>query len=75
MMHLSFFDAEIPNFISKDEAEEIKERAQLTGMFDSKAKGGLTEPDFFKPSGSKEVEDNSYNKIDGFRFANESIPR
>ncbi|XP_065064704.1 uncharacterized protein LOC135690936 [Rhopilema esculentum] len=55
---------EIPNFISKDEAEEIKERAQLTGMFDSKAKGGLTEPDFFKPSGSPGISLGPSGKFD-----------
>ena len=36
--------------MTKEEMEEIKEYAEATGMFDSKAKGGLTEPDYFKPS-------------------------
>ena len=36
--------------MTKVEMDEIKEYAEATGMFDSKAKGGLTEPDYFKPS-------------------------
>ena len=44
---------EIPEFMTEEEVEDIKARAEDDGLFESRAKGGLTEPDFFKPSGSK----------------------
>jgi len=44
---------EIPEFMTEEEVEDIKVRAEDDGLFESRAKGGLTEPDFFKPTGSK----------------------
>eukprot|EP00112_Aurelia_sp_Birch-Aquarium-sp1_P008210 Seg190.18 transcript_id=Seg190.18/GoldUCD/mRNA.D3Y31 product="Transmembrane prolyl 4-hydroxylase" protein_id=Seg190.18/GoldUCD/D3Y31 len=41
---------EIPNFVDDVEIKDIMKQAKASGMFSSKAKGGLTPPDFFKPS-------------------------
>lgn len=40
---------EIPNFITEEEADIIKAQAELTGLFSSIAKGGLTAPDLYRP--------------------------
>ena len=53
LISLRFFPVEIPEFMTEEEVEDIKARAEDDGLFESRAKGGLTEPDFFKPSGSK----------------------
>ena len=37
------------------EIEDIIKQAKDSGMFSSKAKGGLTPPDFFKPSSGRIV--------------------
>lgn len=47
---------EIPNFLSDEECEHIIKRAKDPnegGMFSSRAKGGLTPSDNFKPTGKK----------------------
>eukprot|EP00794_Sanderia_malayensis_P018775 gene18775-20666_t len=41
---------EVPNFVDDNEIKRILERAESSGMFSSRAKGGLTPQDFFKPS-------------------------
>ena len=53
LISLHFVPVEIPEFMTEEEVEDIKARAEDDGLFESRAKGGLTEPDFFKPSGSK----------------------
>ncbi len=46
---MHFLHSEIPDFLTVDETETLQDEGDMTGMFASKAKGGLTEPDTYKP--------------------------
>ena len=45
-----FISTEIPNFLDDHEIENILLQANEYGLFSSRAKGGLTPKDLFKPS-------------------------
>ena len=50
LWHSDFISTEIPNFLDDHEIENILLQANEYGLFSSRAKGGLTPKDLFKPS-------------------------